>query len=388
MSDLPYWLDMPYTSRSSLSKDIETDVVVLGAGITGVSAAYHCAKAGLKTILIEKEVVAFGSAGRNGGMIVDGLAIDFAEAIEEFGIEEARELWMDTIEARKHVISLIHKHHINCDFTQPGSLYIGFDENDSKNLKKEAEARKNEGMNCEIIKKGTQFESSPFGTILFNPEDCTLHPVKFVRGLAEAAEKYGVTIYENTPALTFDAHTVTTPKGVITAQKVVLALESANPYITEKEAEIIRSQAIVTEPLSDEKINSLNWSRGGMFWVAGSDYISCRKIGNRIFACKVLPIKPTPEEMEKNKEWQISKLLSFFPTLSRKDIVVSHQWSGLMVDTHNHRPYIRENNGCYEVYGQGGNGLTNGIMCGKLISDFFLGEKIPEIYKPHDSTRT
>lgn len=379
MKNTSYWLDIPYTPRQSLTKDIVTDVVIVGAGITGVSAAYHCAKAGLTTVLIEKDAVASGSAGRNGGMVVDGLAVDLAEA-ETLGME-TKEAWMNTIGARKAITYLINKYQIDCDFSQPGSLYIGFDEADSDNLEKEFSARKNAGLDCEIVEKGRLFKSSPFGTILFNPEDCVLHPVKFVRGLAKVAETYGAEIYENTSALKFDANTVTTPKGAITAQKVVLAIESTNPHITEAEAKIIRSQAIVTAPLSDEKMAALDWSLGGMFWLVGSDYISCRKFGNRLFTCKVLPINPTTEEMEKNKQWQIDKLLSFFPTLDKKDIVVSHQWSGLMVETLNYRPYIRENGGCYEVCGLGGNGLTNGNILGKSLADLFLGGKIPGAYK-------
>ncbi len=380
MKDLPYWLDIPYTPRASLSKDVETDVVVIGGGLTGVSAAYHAVKAGFKTVLIEKDVVANGSAGRNGGMIVEGMEIDFAEAIEKYGLEEAKELWANTVAAQALTIALICEHSIDCDFDQKGSLYIGISSNESGKIRKEAETRRSQGFDAEIIEKGKQFKQSPFDGMLLNPKDATLHPVKFIRGLAEVAEKFGTIIFEHTPAITYDAHTVKTPQGTITAKRVVLALESGSQNILANKATIVRSQAIVTKPLSNEKLASLDWQKGNMFWVVENDYISCRTIGNRLFICKSVSVDATPQELDKNKDLQVHEILSFFPTLTQDDLEVSHQWSGLMVENHNHRPHIREVNGCFEISGHAGNGLTNAIMCGKLIADFLSGKPIPKIY--------
>ncbi len=202
-----------------------------------------------------------------------------------------------------------------------------------------------------------------------------------MRGLACAAEKQGAVIYEHTPALKFDAHTVTTARGIITAKKVVVALESVSPYVSTKDVTIVCSQAMVTEPLSDEQLSSLDWNMGEMLWPADYDYICCRKIGNRLFICKPLSVHATLEEMRQNRQGQIGEILSFFPTLIEDDLIISHAWSGLMVDTHNERPYVREQDGCYEVGGCGGNGLTNGVMIGKIIADYFTGHAVPGVYK-------
>lgn len=381
MKTIPYWLDMPYAPRDPLMNDIETDVVIIGGGITGVSAAYHCTMAGLKTVLIEKDMVASGSAGRNGGMVVDGLAIDFSEAVEKFGSDDARDLWGNTVAARNHVTDLIAKHQIECDFSQPGSLYIGRTDDDAKILNNEATARKFAGFECEIIKRGTQLKPSPFSDMVFNASDCMLHPVKFIRALATIAQEHGAIIFEKTEAIKFNTHSVTTTNGTISARHIILAMESLDPYITDHDATIIRSQAIVTEPLSDEKIKSLDWNYGGMFWTVDDGYVSARRIGNRIFCCKSLAINPTELQINENKQWQIEKLLSLFPTLTHDDLVISHQWSGLMVDPKNSRPFIRDKDGMIEICGHAGNGLTHGILCGKLAADSLKGIKIPNIYR-------
>ena len=142
----------------------------------------------------------------------------------------------------------------------------------------------------------------------------------------------------------------------------------------------MRSQALVTEPLSNEVLASLDWTVGGMLWTLGTEYASVRKIENRLFVCRGLSVDPTPQEIEENKEWQIRKLLSFFPTLTSEDISISHQWSGLMVETPLSRPFVDVRNGWYEAFGHSGNGLTNGIMCGKLLAEHFNGEPLPALY--------
>jgi glycine/D-amino acid oxidase-like deaminating enzyme len=314
-------------------------------------------------------------------MVVDGMEADFHEAVKAYGKETAKDLWMNTIQARQLAISLIKEHHIACDLEQPGSLYVGGGEEDGEKLRREAAERISCGIECEILEKGEWLRHSPFTTALFNPSDALLHPVRFIRGLAEVAETQGVTIYERTPAIEFDAHTVATPEGMIKAKKVVIAMESANPYIPE-DAHITRSQAIVTEPLSHSKFLEMDWGIGGMLWPTDGDYISLRKIGNRLFACKDLSIDPTEEELAKNKRWQIDKIRSFFPMLTEEDLQVSHQWTGLMVSTPNQRPCIRDTNGCIEVFGHSGNGLTNGIFTGKLVAECCGGAEIPKIYQP------
>lgn len=380
MKDVPYWLDIPYTPRPALDKDIETEVVVVGAGITGVSAAYHAVKAGFKTVLIEKEIVASGSAGRNGGMVVEGMEIDFGEAIREYGVETAKELWMRTVEARKVITSLIQEHSIDCDLETVGSLYVSRSEADDAKIRTEATNRLEHGIPCEIIEKDRQLRRSPFNTALFNPSDCLLHPAKFIRGVAQAAEKSGLTVYEHTPATAFDSQSVTTPQGIIRAEKVVVALESANPNII-GDAKIVRSQAIVTEPLSEEVCAEMDWNIGGMLWTTGEEYISCRRIGRRLFTCKELPIQPTAQETADNRDWQLNKLRAFFPMLAKESLEVSHRWSGLMVNTSNYRPRIRKRDGYFEIFGNAGNGLTNGIMTGKLLAEHYRGSEIPLAYQ-------
>ena len=375
MKSISYWLDNFYEARPALSGNITTDIVIIGGGITGVSTAYHCAKRGLKTILIEKDIIASGAAGKNGGMVVEGLSVPFITSIKQIGLDATKDHWYETIRARTLVQFLIKEHSIECDLEQPGSLLVASTKSEMKFLRDEAAARNDAGILTEIIEAGYQLRASPFDLELYNPSDCMMHPVKFIRGLAQAAEEYGAIIYEGSPAIKFDAHTVDTPGGVITAQRVVLALESDHTSLVSDEAVITHEQAIVTEPLSDRQIADLDWKIGGMFWTLGEDYYNIRKIGSRLFTSGRIDSHPTKEELELHRKKLLEIIKQRLPSLKKDNVSISHHWTASTLKTENEWPSVRERDGLYEVFGNGDFGFTNGIRVGKSLTDFLSSGK-------------
>jgi glycine/D-amino acid oxidase-like deaminating enzyme len=362
MKEISFWLDQEYNPRPSLEGSIETDVLVIGGGITGVSAAYHCAKLGLKTVLIEKETIASGSAGKNGGMIVEGLACDFMEAAERFGEEKSAEMWKKTVEAAALTKSLVKEHSIQCDLTEEGSLYIGLSDDESAWLGQEVEARKRNGIHAEILPEGKKISNS-FTHILFNPKDGGLHPVNFVRGLAKAAEEYGARIFENTPAVSWNREGAKTPKGDIRAKRVVLALESGTPGINDT-AKTHDSMGIMTEPVLAAVMSAL-FPRGEMLWTSGHDYLCVRKYKNRLF----LNVHSGDAA-----DTLMNIFFTYFPSLEGK-VKISHAWHGLMTYPDGLVPMIAETDGVLRVYGHGGNGLTNAVISGRDVATILAGSK-------------
>ncbi|MEJ0053883.1 MAG: FAD-binding oxidoreductase [bacterium] len=380
MEGVSYWLDRPYSPRPALSSDTQADVVVIGGGITGVSAAYHAVENGFKTILVEKDAIASGSAGKNGGMVVGELHLDLCELADAFGEPEAVELWKAARGTRDYVFSLVRKHRIDCDLEQPGTLYLGIAADSRKKLEREHAYRTRNGFDCALEEPGTQFKESAIGEVLYIPEEGTLHPVKFVRGLADIAEARGLRIFEGTPALRYDAHSVATPRGTISAGKVILATESALPDLRKEEGRIIREIALVTEPLSEEATVRMDVKRRAMFW-GTDDEINGRWIGDRLFLNGDTALEPSADDFERDKRKILDTFLGYFPQLDRSELRFSHEWSGLLLYPAHYHPLILEHNGYYKVFGQNGNGLTNGIMTGKMIADSFLGKEIPEVYR-------
>lgn len=353
MKQISFWLDQPYDPRPPLETSIETDVLVIGGGITGVSAAYHCSKSGLRTALIEKESIASGSAGKNGGMIVEGFSCDFLETSDRFGETVARSMWNKTVEAAALAKALIREHSIDCDLTQEGSLYASLSDDDDLWLEKEAAARKRNGILAEMIPKSRT--PGVFTDAIFNAVDAGIHPVNFVRGLAKEAEKLGTRIYESTPAVSWNSEGALTPRGSIRAKRVVLALESSTPNI-EGATQTLDSLGIMTEPLSAETMSKIFPGGGEMLWTTGQSYICVRKYKDRLF----LNGEDSGELVE--------TFLSYFTDVRADEIRISHAWHGPITYPNDLAPLIEEVDGVIRVYGQGGNGLTNGIISGRDVA--------------------
>jgi gamma-glutamylputrescine oxidase len=261
MKKASFWLDTPYTPREALNQDLEVDVVIVGGGITGVSALYHASQLGFKTALVERGEIAGGAAGKNGGMIVEGMAVDLLESIELFGEQTSIDIWKSSEIARKIILDIVDKHKIDCELTSGGSLYISNTKEDDAWLESENKVRNNHGFSSKFLKPGEQFKSSPFSGSLFNPQDSGINPVKFLRSLAKICELSGAKIFENTEALALNANSITTKNGVIRAKYVISAVESS---MKDADTVMVDSIGLMTEPLSSDVLSRLDWKYGEM----------------------------------------------------------------------------------------------------------------------------
>jgi glycine/D-amino acid oxidase-like deaminating enzyme len=251
-------------------------------------------------------------------------------------------------------------------------------------LKREAALRNKCGFPCRFLDKGRlkSVVSSSFEAALFDLKDFQVHPVKFVRGLASRAEKYGAQLYEHSPALKWNAHQVKTSKGVVTAEKVIVAIESKTPFLRPHRK---NAQVIVTNPLRNAA--KLGWKRGHMLWEVGLHYHAVRFWNNRLMVAKEIPNNSTERQKKVHAEKMVRLLLRDFPVLSKDDVSVSHRWDCFVVHSQRGIFTISHEHGVYYVYGCAGNGLTHGTLAGKIFADHFSGKPLPKIYVPSSNVR-
>src|SRR6185436_16605789 len=112
------------TRPPALAGEIETDVVIIGGGYTGLHAALNAAECGYRVVLLEAERIGWGASGRNGGQMIPGWRKGASELVKSFGAVKAKTLFGMALEARALTLEQIVKHNIDCDLTTNGHLTL------------------------------------------------------------------------------------------------------------------------------------------------------------------------------------------------------------------------------------------------------------------------
>ena len=219
-------------------EDVECEAAIIGAGVTGLSAAYHMARdSGIDVRVLEAGDVGWGGSGRNGGFVGRGGTMVDAEGLaRRFGLAEARRFadWQkSTVEL---VADILQSEGIDAEKT--GQTEIGFAHrpNRAEGMRRYVEhLNKTFGTDYSYMDRNQCREHGLAGPQVHGgyviPDCFGIHPMKYVRGLARAAQKHGVVVHEHAPVGDWrrdgDIHLLSTPKGVVRAKSVII---STNGY--------------------------------------------------------------------------------------------------------------------------------------------------------------
>ncbi len=205
------------------------DVAIIGGGFTGLSAALACAEKGLKVALFEAQSIGFGASGRNGGQLIPGLRWSMREIDAEFGRERAQAIFDLAYGAVGRVNSRISQHGIDCDL-KSGHLEAAHKPGHFADMQREADFLAKEfGWESEIVQPdemGRHINGGGYHGGLYDARGGHFHPLNYVLGLAGAALKSGVAIFEHSPVLRIDGDRVFTEHSEAKAQHILLAADN------------------------------------------------------------------------------------------------------------------------------------------------------------------
>lgn len=246
--------------RTSLQKDIKTEVAVIGAGMAGILIAYQLQKAGKQVIVLEANRIASGQTRNTTAKITSQHDLKYASLIQTFGIQKAQQYAAANEMAIAEYQRIIEEEGISCHFEQTSAyLYSA----DKSKLIQEAEAAATLGISAHFISHA----KTPIGTIsaIQFEHQAQFHPLEFLKILSEQLE-----IYEMTPVQTVEDHTLKTPCATITAEHIVFATHY--PFINFPGMYFVRMHQERSYVLALENIPPMN----GIFIRDGNNKLSFR----------------------------------------------------------------------------------------------------------------
>ncbi len=265
-----YWARSQPRQNPPLTDDIAVDVAVLGAGFTGLSAAYYIRRLSphKRVAVLEARSCGNGASGRNGAMVLTMTA----DRYMQFGSTPAldKKIYDLTADNIRVLSNLSAATGIDCELDTNGALQVLNTSDDIQAAKKYVQQARSLGMPVEFWNKqqlvsaiGTQAYEAAF----FDPNGGHVHPVKLVHVFKAAAENAGVEIYENTTVANIEEgpehHVQTTGGHTVKAKSLVLATNAFTSRLGYFRNSIlpVHEYVAMTQPLSERQLAEIGWQK-------------------------------------------------------------------------------------------------------------------------------
>jgi len=362
---------------------VQADVVVVGGGFAGLSAALEMAQRGLSVVLLEADRIGSGASGRNGGQAIVGYASGQGPFEEQLGAADAQRAWDMSLQAVDLIEQRIADHGIPCDWRR-GYTYVADSAKKARALREECDDHNQRGVPSAWAEGAdvARFVDSPRYVAAFHEQRSGhLHPLKYALGLARAALAAGVQVFEHSPvtALKRGATLVaSTPQGVVTARFGVLAgncmLPAYGPAVAPDIAPRtmpVGTYMVGTAPL-DPALCARLIPNGAAVCDNNFvlDYFRFSADHRMLFGGRVSYTTMTPPNL---KSAMAQRMGAVFPAL--KDVPVEFVWGGFVDISMNRAPdFGRLGDNLYYLQGFSGHGVALTGLAGQLVAEAVAGQ--------------
>lgn len=213
LPNCPVWDDVSLPAQETLQGDVDADVCVIGLGGSGLAAVEECLALGKRVVGIDAGVIAGAAAGRNGGLLLAGLAKFYHETVAHIGRDRARKIYQRTIETIDAMCSASLE-----SIRKIGSLRIIEEEDEREDCRAHLEALHRDEFEAESYNA-----SQGYG--IFFPTDAVFHPKEYCKMQAMRATAGGALLFEQTKAVDIEPHLVRTPLGNIHCEHSIVAVD-------------------------------------------------------------------------------------------------------------------------------------------------------------------
>jgi glycine/D-amino acid oxidase-like deaminating enzyme/nitrite reductase/ring-hydroxylating ferredoxin subunit len=373
---------------------LRCDTVVVGAGIAGLSVAYELAAAGRSVIVVDRGPIAGGITARTTAHLAP-VCDDGVSALTKLRGEDTARLFQASQEAAVDRIEAIVKgHDIACNFRHLDAFLfpaLGMKNSDAREQQKEEyDALRKAGADVEQA-KGVPFKGFEDAPVIRYANQATFHPLRYLRGVAEALAAKGGKLFANSPVTKIEelenSVRVSTARGSVTAAHAVFATNSPINDRVELHSKMApyRTYAMAFTLPQGSLPDALYWDMADPYHYVRlnpgpgtADYLIAGGADHKSGEADDGDVR-----FEAIEAW----IRSLVPQLGKE----VHRWSGQVLDTIDYCGFIGRNPGSDNVYvatGDSGQGMTHGALAGILLKDLILTGRSEwqDVYEPSRKT--
>lgn len=378
----PYWwLAAAPEDASAEPLPAAADVVIIGSGFAGLSAALEAARAGASVVVLDGGPLGGGASSRSGGMVSSGQKLVLTEALKGLPAEMTQAALEDSKATFEFLKDLVGREQLDCDLALTGRFFGAFAPSHFETLKKNAETlARRTGVTIRLLTRAEQRQEvgSDYFHGGFVVEDYGgLHPAKLNKALRGAARAAGARLHSHARVIRVarmgEGQRVETVRGAIAAGKVLFATngytDNAQPWLAARVLPVMSYQ-IATEPLPPGMLDRLIPHRR---MVTDSrkelTYTRPSPDGTRLlFGCRPRVRDMAPEKLAPALHARMRRI---FPDLA--DIRITHAWGGFVGMTGDRMPHVAERDGVLHAVGCNGNGVALMTWMGWHAAQLMLG---------------
>ncbi len=372
----------PSPSRLPLKGDIVTDILIVGAGYSGLSTGLHLVEKGYTVTIVEAAQVGWGASGRNGGQIVNGLNASLQTIKKRYGADTANFVAGLVQEGGEIIREHISTYDIECDL-KDGNIFTAYTGAHMRELEDRLKLWAGYGIkNQEMLDKEQlrqHVNSDVYAGGVIDRSGGHMHPLNLALGEAAAFEKLGGVIFEQTPALHVDTAAakpvVKTRNGSITCNTLVLCGNAYLGHVVPTLASRVMpvsTQIIATEPLGDDRAHDLmptDICIEDVRYIL--DYYRLSADKRMLFGGGLVYGGTDPSDI---KAKLLPNMTKVFPQL--KDVKVDFAWSGNFALSFSRVPQMgRIGDSTYFAHGYSGHGVTGSHTFGRILSEAIDGDR-------------
>ncbi|MGE8149790.1 NAD(P)/FAD-dependent oxidoreductase [Pseudomonas vancouverensis] len=367
--------------RAALSRHVQADVCIIGAGLAGLSTAWELLARGRSVVLLEAGRVAWGASGRNGGFVLQGWSEGLSAIERRCGPATAAALFKLSLEGVDSVRDMIARHRFTGCAATPGKLsVVRYEDGDNLKRVRDRMARDFDFHLDYLDRQAVQdkLKTERYFQALRDSHGFHFHPLNYCLGLAGLIERNGGMIHEQSAMVSVDSrdgrHRVSTDRGTVDCATVVYCCGGyGGPEFGKLHRAFlpIATYAVLTEPLGERLADVMRTTDAVGDNRRASDYYRIVE-GDRLLWGGRITTRNLQDE-KRLGQLLTADILDVYPQL--RGIRIDKAWSGLMGYARHKMPHIGPlGKGLWACTSFGGHGMNTAPIGGRVIAEAICGE--------------